>query len=131
MALKLSLKPGERVAVNGAVVLNGDRRANLVIENQARVLREGDIMQPEEAVTPAKRIYLSIMLMYLDPATAVQMHAEYEQRLTEFIEAALDPGALKRCADIGVLVANEDYYKALTACRALIAFEATRLSNVA
>ena len=43
MPLKLSLKPGETFVVNGAVVRNGDRRGVLLLENQARVLREKDI----------------------------------------------------------------------------------------
>ena len=66
MPLKLSLRPGEKFVVNGAVVQNGDRRAALVLQNKASVLREKDIMQPDDAETPAKRIYFPIMLMYLD-----------------------------------------------------------------
>ncbi|MBX9746498.1 MAG: flagellar biosynthesis repressor FlbT, partial [Hyphomonadaceae bacterium] len=61
MPLKLSLRPGEKFVVNGAVVQNGDRRAALVLQNKASVLREKDIMQAEEADTPAKRIYFPIM----------------------------------------------------------------------
>ena len=65
MPLKLSLKPGEAVVVNGAVVRNGDRRGVLLLENQARVLREKDVMQPEDADTPVKLAYFSLMQMYL------------------------------------------------------------------
>jgi hypothetical protein len=65
MPLKLSLKPGERFVLNGAVVENGDRRATLILQNKASVLREKDIMQEHEADTPAKRIYFPVMMMYL------------------------------------------------------------------
>ena len=65
MALKLSLKPHEKVVINGAVIANGDRRSTICVENIANVLREGDIIQPEQANTPAKRIYLPIMLMIM------------------------------------------------------------------
>ena len=44
MPLKLSLKPGEKFVLNGAVVQNGDRRAVLVLQNKASVLREKDII---------------------------------------------------------------------------------------
>ncbi len=54
MPLKLSLRPGEKFVVNGAVVQNGDRRAALVLQNKASVLREKDIMQPDQADTPAQ-----------------------------------------------------------------------------
>jgi len=40
MPLKLSLKPGEKFVLNGAVLANGDKRTSLVIQNKACVLRE-------------------------------------------------------------------------------------------
>ncbi len=131
MALKLSLKPGERVAINGAVIINGDRRASFVIENKARVLRESDIMQLEDADTPAKRIYLPIMLMYLDASMRDEMQREYEDRLREFINVVTDANALKLCTDLAAHVANGNFYKALAGCRKLIEFEKLRLANVA
>ena len=130
MALKLSLKPGERAAINGAVIINGDRRASIVIENDARVLREKDILQPDEADTPAKRIYLPIMLMYLDPAANADLRAEYERRLLEFTGAVLNPDILSICAALAAHVANGEFYKAMSSCRSLIEFEKARLSHV-
>ena len=65
MPLKLSLKPGETFVVNGAVVRNGDRRGVLLLENQARVLREKDILQPDAVRTSAERVYFAIMQLYL------------------------------------------------------------------
>ena len=66
MPLKLSLKPGEKFVLNGAVVQNGDRRGVLVLQNKASVLREKDIMQEEEVTSPSRRIYFPVMMMYLD-----------------------------------------------------------------
>lgn len=130
MALKLTLKPGEKAAINGAVIINGDRRASLVVENRARVLRESDIMQRAEATTPARLIYHAIMMMYLDPATIADMQTEYEKRLTEFMGAVSDADALSTCAGLAAHVANKDYYKAMVDCRQLMAFEEKRLSHV-
>ncbi|MDD3838923.1 MAG: flagellar biosynthesis repressor FlbT, partial [Phenylobacterium sp.] len=76
MPLKLSLKPGEKFVLNGAVVQNGDRRGTLILQNKASVLREKDIMQPEEANTPARRIYFPVMMMYLDEANAQKYYDE-------------------------------------------------------
>ena len=131
MVLKIALKAGERIAINGAVIVNGDRRSSLVIENQARVLRERDIIQPEDANTPAKRIYVPIMMMYLDPHMREDMQPEYERRLMEFAGVLSNPEALATCASINAYVANSEYYKALAACRKLIDFEKTRLPDVA
>ena len=40
MALKVTLKPGEKFVINGAVIVNGDRRSSLVIQNKVSILRE-------------------------------------------------------------------------------------------
>ena len=66
MALKLSLKPDEKLVINGAVIANADRRATLIVHNKASILREKDILQEQDVDTPAKRIYFPIMLMYMD-----------------------------------------------------------------
>ncbi len=131
MPLKLVLKPHERIAINGAVLRNGDRRATLLVENQARLLREGDVMQAEEANTPAKRIYLPLMMMYLDPSCRKAMHTDFAERLSEFLDAVTASDAQQRCLAIAAHVANENYYKALGECRKLMAFEQTRLNAVA
>ena len=49
MALKITLKPSEKFVINGAVVVNGDRRTSLLIQNKASILREKDVLQPDEA----------------------------------------------------------------------------------
>jgi flagellar protein FlbT len=131
MTLKLALKPGERVAINGAVIVNGDRRATFSVENQARILREKDILHLDEADSPAKRIYLPIMMMALEPERRDEFLPHYEARLTEFADAVLDPATLQGCARLAAAVANEEYYLALTLCRRLIEFEKTRLADVA
>ena len=63
LALKLSLRPGEKFVLNGAVVQNGDRRASLLLQNKASVLREKDIMQAEDVTSPARHVYFPVMMM--------------------------------------------------------------------
>src|SRR5580692_12112051 len=115
MPLKLSLKPGEKFVLNGAVLANGDKRTSLVIQNKACVLREKDIIQPENANTPARRIYLAIMLMYLDGAASEEPYNEFALRMTEFMGAVRTPAVLASCVDISRDVTLGAYYKALIA----------------
>lgn len=131
MALKLTLKPHEKAVINGAVIANGDRRASFVIENHANLLRESDIIQPEDATTPAKRVYLPVMLMIVGQERTEALFEEFEVRLKEFASVVSDVEALQTCAALAVKVANGEYYKALSLCRSLIAFEKTRLPDVA
>ncbi|HEX8232656.1 MAG TPA: flagellar biosynthesis repressor FlbT [Caulobacteraceae bacterium] len=131
MALKLSLKPAEKFVLNGAVVQNGERRSVLLLQNKASVLREKDIMQAEEAVTPGRRIYFPVMMMYLDDANAQRYGDEFLRRLSEFMSVIGSPDALADCVAIGNHVMAREYYKALMLCRRLIEFEDARLGNVA
>ena len=131
MALKLSLKPGEKFVLNGAVVQNGDRRASLLLQNKASVLREKDIMQPEEAATPARRIYVPVMMMYLDEPNSGRYYDEFAGRLAEFMGAIQNPAVLGECVQLSKHVITREYYKALMLCRKLIEYEDERLANVA
>ena len=131
MPLKLSLKPGERFVLNGAVVQNGDRRGVLVLQNKASVLREKDIMQEEEVTTPARRIYFPVMMMYLDEANAEHYYDEFVRRLTEFMGVIGNPEVLAECVTISKHCMAREYYKALMLCRHLMDYEDERLGDVA
>jgi flagellar protein FlbT len=131
MPLKLSLKPGEKFVLNGAVVENGDRRATLVLQNRASVLREKDIMQADEANSPARRIYFPVMMMYLDQGKDGPYYDEFVLRMTEFMGAIRNPEILAECVAVSREVMAGEYYKALTRCRTLMAYEGERLGDVA
>ncbi len=131
MPLKLSLKPGEKFVLNGAVVQNGDRRGVLVLQNKASVLREKDIMQPEDATSPARLIYFPVMMMYLDEGAALRYHDEFARRLGEFMGVIGNPDVLTDCVNVSRHVMAKEYYKALMLCRKLIEYEDERLGNVA
>lgn len=130
MPLKLSLRPGERFVVNGAVVQNGDRRGALILQNKASVLREKDIMQPEDATTPARRIYYPIMLLYLYEGDQDQAYTEFALRLAEFTSAVRNPEMLAECVAVSKDVMGGEYYKALMRCRKLMAYQDELLGNV-
>ncbi|HET7333937.1 MAG TPA: flagellar biosynthesis repressor FlbT [Rhizomicrobium sp.] len=127
MPLKLSLKPGEKFVLNGAVLTNGDKRTSLVIQNKACVLREKDIMQPEDADSPARRIYFPIMMMYLDPDGSERHYNDFALRMTEFMGAIQNRAALAACLEISRHVMSTSYYKALMLCKKLYEFERERL----
>jgi len=131
LPLKLSLKPGEKFVLNGAVVQNGDRRGVLILQNKASVLREKDIMQPEDATTPARLIYLPVMMMYLDEPGALRYYDEFVRRLSEFMGVIRNPDVLADCVAISKHAMSKEYYKALMLCRKLIEYEDERLGNVA
>jgi len=127
MALKLSLKPDEKLVINGAVIANGDRRSTLIVHNKASILREKDIMQEQDVVSPAKRIYFPIMLMYMDGGADNKYYDEFVLRMTEFMNAITTPTAIETCVRISRDVMDRNYYKALINCKKLIVFEQDRM----
>jgi flagellar protein FlbT len=131
LPLKLSLKPGEKFVLNGAVVQNGDRRASLILQNKASVLREKDIMQADDATSPARHIYFPVMMMYLDEAGAQRYYDEFAKRLTEFMGVIRNPNILADCLSVSRHVMAKEYYKALMLARKLIEYEDERLGHVA
>jgi flagellar protein FlbT len=130
MPLKLSLKPGERFVVNGAVLQNGDRRAVLLLQNKASILREKDIIQPEQVDTPAKHIYFPIMMMYLEPERGEALYGEFVVRMNEFMGAVRKPEILRECVSVSRDVMAGEHYKALTRCRKLLTYEQELLGHV-
>jgi len=130
MALKLTLKPGEKFIINGAVVQNGDRRITITIENKASILRSRDVMVPDQANTPVKRIYFAIMLMYLGESSETEAYEEFVQRMAEFFNVLLNKEIMERCLDIVRDVNTKNYYRALMRCKKLMPYEKERLEYV-
>ncbi len=128
MPLKLTLKPGEQVVVNGAVLTNGARATKLTIENPAVILRGKDIMQQDEANTPARRIYFCVQLAYLDSANVEQYLNNVNQLIGEFVAALPNAEVAKIMLPMGAELASGQFFKALKRCKRLIAYEEKRLS---
>jgi flagellar protein FlbT len=125
MALKVELKPGERLIVGECVITNADQRTRLLIDGQAPILREKDILTPKTADTPAKRIYLAVQLMYL--ARDPQLHHDvYFKLVQEIVQAA--PSMWPAIENINNHILTGEMYKALKDAKKLIAYE-TELMN--
>lgn len=121
MALKITLKPNEKLILGGAVLCNGHGKTQFAIENNVPILREKDILQPEEADSPARRIYFAIQLMYVDEPQLEKHHTLYWQLVRDFIEAA--PTSLKIIDTINEWILRGNYYQALKSSKKLIDFE--------
>lgn len=121
MPLKLSLKPGETLVVNGAVMQNGERRGVLLLQNHARVLREKDLMREAEATTPLRKVYFATMLHYLAGEVAGPAHERLCDLLGAAIANAPNPETKRILIEVSSRVAQGRAYRALTQMRQLIA----------
>jgi len=122
MALKIALKPGERILLGGAVVKNGSRQTSeLVVENNVPVLREKDILSEKEANTPCSRIYFVIQLMYIDTENLPIHHESYWKLVRPLLKAV--PRLTGLIDQINENILNGKYYQALKLAAELIAYE--------
>jgi flagellar protein FlbT len=128
MALKITLKPHERIIIGEAVIVNGDDgRANLLIENNVPILKGKDIMRESEADSPCKRIYFVIQLMYVNEKNILQHHSTYWQIVKEVINAA--PSTLPMIDQISKQILGRRYYQALKLAKKLIEYEQEAIKN--
>jgi len=128
VALKISLKPYEKVIISGAVVKNGPGRSDFVIENVVPVLREKDILTPEKADSPCRKIYLAILLMYVDTRNLTQYHKTYWELVKEVMEAA--PSQRELFTEMSGKILEGCYYQALKLAKKLINYEQEAMNLV-
>ena len=129
MPLKLSLKPGEAVIVNGAVLRNGERRGTMLLENQARVLREKDVLQPGDVQTPGQRAYFAIMQLYLMGEYEGAVYDQVAAALAEALKTIADDDARNCILNISRACAAGETYKALSLCRKYMKQEAVSIGD--
>jgi flagellar biosynthesis repressor protein FlbT len=121
MALKVELKPHERIIIGSCVITNTDQRARLLIDGEkVPILREKDILTPETADTPAKLVYLAVQLMYISPQPEGN-HGTYFNLLRDIVTTA--PSMWPLIEGININILSGDLYQALKEARKLVAYE--------
>ena len=129
MALKITLKPREKMIIGGAVLTNPNNSScDLVIENKVPILREKDIMNEVEADSPCRRIYFVIQLMYIDENNLLAYHNKYWNLVQDVVQAA--PSMTGLIDAISEHILNRTYYQALKIAHQLIDYEQEVISRV-
>ena len=124
--IQISLKAGERIYINGAVV-RADRKVTLQLLNEVVFILESHVMQAEETTTPLRQLYFVVQALLMDPRNADatrnlfrHMHASTMASFTsETIRAEL--------VAIAQEVDNNCAFEALKRLRALFPSEDTIL----
>lgn len=129
MPLKINLKKGQKIILNGAVIENTNPRSiNFTLMNEASILRDTDILTVEEACTPASRIYFTIQGMYLFQDKREEYSQNVNLLLDEYEHAA--PSSKPITYEIRDTLMNDELYSALRLARKLIEHENKVLDNV-
>ena len=128
MALKLTLKPNEKMIVGGAVVTNANsKNTHLVIENNVPVLRQKDILSEKDATSFCTQIYFLIQLMYIDEENLNVHQQTYWDLVNKLLNAV--PKLTGHINQINESILSTKYYQALKLAGALIEYEQEILKN--
>jgi flagellar protein FlbT len=129
MALKITLKPHEKMILSGAVIANGSNAGcQLVIENKVPILREKDILGENDADTPCRNLYFIIQLMYIDEENLAIHQKNYWCLVKEIVKAA--PSTVGLIDQINEEIVSGRCYQALKLAQKLIEYEREAISSV-
>ncbi len=126
--IQISLKPGERIFINGAV-LRVDRKVTMELLNDVTFLLEGHVMQLEAATTPLRQLYFIVQTMLMDPLNAEASKALFRKTLPPLSEALKCEEILAGLDRASLLIEDCKEFEALKAIRALLPLEDKLLAS--
>lgn len=126
--LRISLKSGEKIFINGAV-LRVDRKVALEFLNDVTFLLENHVLQPEQATTPLRQLYFIAQMMLINPEGREQSVTMFRKSVTMLLSCFQNDEVLAELKRIDALVATGKAFDALKAIRSLYPIEEQILSS--
>ena len=126
--LKISLKPNEKIYLNGAVV-KVDRKVTLELLNDVQFLLEGHVLQLDQASTPLRQLYFILQVMLMNPAGATQAYEMFRKSLPLMLASFDDEQIRSTLKHIDRMVGEGHVYEALKAIRSLYPLESKALGE--
>lgn len=126
--MKVSLRAGEKIYVNGAV-LRADRKVSLEFMNDVSFLLEGHVLQADETTSPLRQLYFAAQIMLINPSAKNEAGQAFKRMLTALLGTFSNPQMLKELKLIDEIVCNDRIFEALKAIRSLYALEAQIMSG--
>ncbi|AWB23935.1 flagellar biosynthesis repressor FlbT [Methylobacterium currus] len=126
--MRLSLRAGERIYINGAV-LRVDRKVAIELMNDATFLLESHVMQAEDATTPLRQLYFAAQTMLIDPGQAAAARAIYDGIRDGLLVTTGEPVLRDGLAAAHALVEGGRLFDALKLIRGLYPLEAALMAD--
>ena len=126
--MHISLRGGERIYVNGAV-LRVDRKVTLELINDVAFLLEGQVMQVADATTPLRQLYFVVQLMLMSPNDIEEAKAVYREQRAAIVAISENAEVLRGMEALHELVEAKRYYDALRKLRLLFDVEQSILTS--
>jgi flagellar protein FlbT len=126
--LKISLKPNEKIYLNGAVI-RADRKVTLELLNDVQFLMESHVLQAAQASTPLRQLYFMVQIMLMDPTGAAGARDMFKKSLPLLIASFTDQQINATLKQVDALISEGSVFEALKAIRGLYPLEAAALSH--
>jgi flagellar protein FlbT len=121
--LILELRQGEMMIVNGAAI-RFRTKSRIELVAHARFLFGKQIMRPEEACSPARRIYFALQMAYIGNEEERQLGLENARTFIAEFKAATTSALAREILDRALAAAEaDDGYQALRLARRIIRHE--------
>lgn len=121
-SFRISLKPAERIYINGAVI-RVDRRVSLEFLNDVQFLLENHVLQAEQANTPLRQLYFIAQVMVMSPNDSTAARTLFRERLETLLASGMEARALAELKTVDQWVAEGKVFPALKVIRSLFAHE--------
>jgi flagellar protein FlbT len=129
-SLRISLRAGERIYVNGAV-LRPDRKVSLEFLNDVSFLLESHVLQTEDTTTPLRQLYFVAQTMLMEPSSVPVTRTLFETSYASLRSSLENEDLLAGLSKARDLVATDRIYEALKVIRVLFPLEAAILGKQA
>jgi flagellar biosynthesis repressor protein FlbT len=126
--MSISLRGGERIYVNGAV-LRVDRKVTLELINDVAFLLENQVMQVADATTPLRQLYFVVQLMLMSPLDVGEAKEVYRQQRNAILDVSENAEIQRGLQALDEVVEAKRYYDALRKIRMLFDIEQSILTS--
>lgn len=116
--MRFSLKAGERIFINGAV-LTVSQKVTLSLLNEARFLLESHVLQVAQATTPMRQLYFVVQSLLINPQEAGKVMGAFRKLHDALIKVATDEVVKDTLRKVGDLVEADRTFEALKLIRTL------------
>ncbi|MAU96864.1 MAG: flagellar biosynthesis repressor FlbT [Fulvimarina sp.] len=120
--LRISLRAGERIFVNGAV-LKVDRKTTLEFLNDVTFLLESHVMQAEQAKTPMRQLYFIVQMMLMDPNSVEAATGLFAKAHPAMLKTYSNRDIIDGLLEVEDLIGRGRSFEALKRVRSMIPIE--------
>lgn len=120
MALKLTIRPGETVFINGAEICNSGSATSLVVKNHCRILRESEMISEADVQSPCSRLVYVLQQIVVKDTPLDEMN-ELAKLAVQILQTM--PCAAPQILEIQNLLSEKKTHTAFKKGKGLMAME--------